>query len=96
MKTIRLQFDMPEYKLPEIERLMEECEISNKKDLFNNALTLLKWAVRQVKEGNRIASVNDDKKTYRELEMPILSAAAAHAQANAQANAQGQAAITVG
>ena len=92
MKTVRLQFDMPEYRLPEIEQLMKECDISNKKDLFNNALTLLKWAVRQVKEGNRIASVNDDRKTYRELEMPILSAAAEHGQANAQ----GQAATAVG
>ena len=92
MKTVRIQFDVPEYKLPEIEKLMTECDISTKKDLFNNALTLLKWAVRQAKDGNSIASVNEANKTYRELEMPILAAAAAYVHANAH----GQAAVASG
>jgi hypothetical protein len=72
MAQIRLQIDITEERLREIERLMDECGFSSKKEFFDNAVTLLKWAVRRSKEGNLIASVNEQENKWRELQMPFL------------------------
>ena len=71
-KVQRVQFDVPEDRLAELQELMKSCGIETRKDLFNNALTLLEWAVRESARGRTIASVSDDEKSYRELQMPIL------------------------
>lgn len=71
-KVQRVQFDVPEDRLAELQELMKSCGIETRKDLFNNALTLLEWAVRESSRGRAIASVSDDEKSYRELHMPIL------------------------
>lgn len=71
----RIQIDVSPQKLAELEELMRLCGISTKKDLINNALTLLQWAVRQVRNGRTIASIDEKEGRYRELEMPILSTA---------------------
>ena len=59
MSTVRVQIDLAEARVRELEELMKVCGVSTKKELFNNALTLLEWAVREVRKGNSIASVND-------------------------------------
>jgi hypothetical protein len=74
---MRLQLDLSEAKVRDLDRIMEECNISTRKELFNNALTLLEWAVGERKRGNTIASVNEERKTFRELQMPILNNVAA-------------------
>ena len=70
---MRLQLDLSEAKVRDLDRIMEECNISTRKELFNNALTLLEWAVGERKRGNTIASVDEERKTFRELQMPILN-----------------------
>ena len=77
MSTVRIQIDLAETRVRELEELMRVCDIATKKELFNNALTLLEWAVREVRKGNSIASVNEEEERYRHLEMPVLSNAAA-------------------
>ena len=72
--NIRWQIDVPEERDREIEALMKECDISTKKEFFNNAVTLLKWAVAEKRKGRIIATVEEEGKKYRELQMPILSA----------------------
>lgn len=72
IKMQRVQFDIPEDRLAELQKLMDLCGIETRKDLFNNALTLLQWAVRESTQGRTIASVGADEKSYRELQMPIL------------------------
>jgi len=47
----RLQLDLTKEHLQELEALMKELGISTKKDLFNQAITLLEWAVRERKAG---------------------------------------------
>jgi hypothetical protein len=59
-------------ELKEMERLCDLGGLSSKKELLNNALTLLKWAVRQKQQGYSIASVDADGNIRRELEMPYL------------------------
>lgn len=76
-ETVRIQFDVSPARLHELEHLMAVCQLSTKKELFNNALTLFEWAVKESQEGNLLASVNERKKRYRELQMPALLAAAA-------------------
>lgn len=71
-KVQRVQFDVPEDRLAELQQLMKSCGIETRKDLFNNALTLLEWAVRESSRGRTIASVSSDEKSYRELQMPVL------------------------
>jgi hypothetical protein len=72
MEIVRIQFEMPKDKADELEMLMKETGVHSKKDLFNNALTLLKWAIRETKRGNSIASIDEANGKYRELQMPIL------------------------
>jgi hypothetical protein len=76
MENVRFQFELPLQKARELEELMRECGVETKKDFINNALSLLKWAVRETKRGNAIASVDEKHGKYRELHMPILSAVA--------------------
>ncbi len=92
MRTYRVQIDLPEDRYQEIESLIEECGFATKKEFFDNAVTLLKWVVKQARKGLSIASVNEREKRYTELQMPFLAkvqernAQAENAQAeNAQA-----------
>ena len=73
--SVRLQFEIEEDALRDIELLQELGGLRTKKDLLNNALTLLQWAVRQRTSGRAILSVGPDG-TERELEMPYLEAVA--------------------
>lgn len=70
---VRLQVELDEEKMKELEQLMEEGKARTKKDFINAALTLLKWAMREKRAGRIIASVDEKKDTYKEIEMPILS-----------------------
>lgn len=73
MEIVRIQFELPKDKADEIEKLMQDAGVPTKKELFNNALTLLKWALRETKRGNSIASIDEKHGKYRELQMPIFS-----------------------
>lgn len=76
MSTTRIQFELPEARVQELEGLMRETGISTKKDLLNDALTLFQWAVRERQAGRKIASVDETNQRYKELAMPSLEAAA--------------------
>jgi hypothetical protein len=51
---------------------MEDTGIRTRTELFNDAMSLLKRAVRQRKNGRVIASIHYDGNSFRELVMPIL------------------------
>ena len=55
----RLQIDVTDAQVEELERVMKECGISTKKELINNALTLLEWAIRERKRGRIIAAIDE-------------------------------------
>lgn len=71
--SVRVQFELSEEKLRELEELMEESGIKTKKDFINNALTLLEWAIEEKKAGRMIASIDEKGEKYREVLMPLLS-----------------------
>ena len=72
MRITRIQFELSEDRNKELEALMEKTGTRTKKDLFNNALTLLEWAVKEKRTGRIIASVDERGKKYKEIVMPVL------------------------
>jgi hypothetical protein len=76
-RVIRLQVELEAAQMEELEKLADLGGLRTKKDLLNNALTLLKWAARQKTEGSVIQSVNRSEGTVKELEMPFLETLAA-------------------
>jgi len=72
MGMTRIQFELSEDRNKELEALMEKTGIRTKKDLFNNALTLLEWAVKEKRSGRIIASVDEREKKFKEIVMPAL------------------------
>lgn len=77
---MRLQFEVTPVEHRRLEELKKELGLTTKKELFQNAMSLLIWAVKQAKQGRVIASVDDGfthtigdvAESYRELVMPIL------------------------
>lgn len=74
--TTRVQLELSPHELETMNWLMEVCGIKTRKDLFNNAVALLEWAVGEVADGKKIASFNDNTKERNILSMPALNAAA--------------------
>jgi len=73
MEVQRIQFEVPIERLQELEKLMTQAGIVTKKELLNNALTLLEWVVGEKARGHAIASVDRSEKRFKELAMPIFS-----------------------
>lgn len=72
--TARVQIVLPAERVRMLDQIAAEAGLATRKDLFNNALTLLNWAVREVKRGRVIASVDESTQRFTELHMPILDA----------------------
>ena len=68
----RIQIDLPDEKVRQIEALIVETGLPTKKDFFNNAVTLLAWAIREVKAGRIIASIDESQNRYKEILLPAL------------------------
>ncbi|MBV9154755.1 MAG: hypothetical protein JO097_00725 [Acidobacteriaceae bacterium] len=69
---VRIQLDLPDEQVKELDVLMEKTGLTTRKDLFNNALTLFQWAVKAKEAERIIASVDEEGKTAKELVMPAL------------------------
>ncbi len=69
---MRIQLELPEARVQELKKLMEEAGFETYKDLFNNTLTLFEWAVNEVKNGKVLASMDEQNEKYRVLVMPFL------------------------
>lgn len=80
----RLQINVTDQQLSDLEVLIAKCGIGTKKELFNNALVLLDWAVREREKGNIIASINEKTAQYRELVMPVVNNVAVVAEEAAE------------
>jgi hypothetical protein len=70
----RLQFEIPEEQMQELDILLKRTGLKTRVQLFNSAISLFEWAVRQREGGRIIASMDEQKGTYKELEMPGLPA----------------------
>ncbi|EPR7090088.1 hypothetical protein ACU79H_004286 [Vibrio fluvialis] len=78
MKNVRMQFDFPEDRVKELEEMMLKCGVSTRKELFNNALTILEWAIEESEMGHEVASIDRTDKQFFALRMPILTEVRKH------------------
>jgi hypothetical protein len=69
---VRIQLELPEDRVAELDELGARLRIRTRKDLLNTALTLLEWAVNEKAAGHKIASVDVENQVLRELVMPGL------------------------
>lgn len=69
----RVQLDLPADKVEQLDKLAREAGFATRKELFNNALTLLQWAVKETRRGRSIASVDEANERFTELHMPFLT-----------------------
>jgi len=71
-EVVRLQFDVRRAQLNIIENLVEACGLSSKKELFSNAMALMKWAVQETEKGRRIASYDPERDEIEMIALPAL------------------------
>ena len=69
---MRIQLDLDDAGIELVDELKYLTGSRTYKDLFNNAISLLDWAVRQRRESRRITSVDPASGDCRELVMPAL------------------------
>lgn len=74
-KLYKLQVELSAGQLDTLNELQDAGDLRTKKELLDNAFTLLKWAVRQKQEGHLIVSMNKQTGAVRELEFPYLQRA---------------------
>jgi len=80
LKT-RVQLDLAPSQMERMNWLMDVCNIETRKELFNTALSLFEWGVKEVMKGRTIASVDKEAKQMTELAMLALADAARHGAA---------------
>lgn len=80
---MRIQFELTDEKAKELDAFMVSIGVTTKKDLFENSLSLLEWAVKEIQANpNRvIGSIDEEKDSYKELQMAVFSNARSHARA---------------
>ncbi len=71
LKT-RFQVDLSPIQLLKLEGLVKAGEHSSKKELFNEAMSLYSWAMREVQNGRRIASFDDKNESLETIVMTGL------------------------
>ncbi len=75
-RKVGIEFETSPEKFAALEKLREDAQVPTKKELFNNALTLLEWAIKEREAGNNIVSLDEHTGDRRVLRMPILETAA--------------------
>lgn len=69
MKTVRLQFEVYEDQLPKLEELMRSLGLRRRAELFNQALSMLSWALKEHARGRVIVSMDEASGTRTEFVM---------------------------
>jgi hypothetical protein len=69
---MELVIKFPPEKKKRLYQLMEESLCRTGEEWLNNAITLCAWAQECVSKGEVIASVDESKKIYREILLPLL------------------------
>jgi hypothetical protein len=82
--TVRYQIEIDTEQMAELEDLRMMGELRTKKELWNTALTLLKWAAKRKAQGWSIVCVNE-RGLETELEMPFLEAVVRNARESQRA-----------
>jgi hypothetical protein len=68
----KLKFNLTKEKLHEIDELVREAKLVTRRDLFNTALTVFEWAMKEIKSGRILASIDEKGGNYQELKMSVF------------------------
>jgi hypothetical protein len=71
----RIMLEISEDRLEQLNKVMQDCGMQTRKELFDHALTLFEWAVEHVKAGAAIGALTVDTNTFSTLKMPALDEA---------------------
>lgn len=74
--STRFNLEFPDEYKEIVGDLMQRTGLRTQKDVFENALALFVWGIKEVSRGRVIASLDEDAMTYNEIHMPALMAAA--------------------
>ena len=74
---MRIQLEFPGDKVQELKALMAKGDIKTYHELFNNALTLAEWAIKETEQRRIIVSLDEGSGRVKELVMPFLQNVAA-------------------
>ncbi|MGH9635419.1 MAG: hypothetical protein ACRD72_11350 [Candidatus Angelobacter sp.] len=77
---MRIQVEVDDEAVNQIEELKRLTGLKTYKDLFNNSIAILWWATNQRRNGRIIASIDEQKHEFKELQMPVLEYAAHSAE----------------
>jgi hypothetical protein len=69
---VRVQLDLPQEKIDELNSIMRKVKLDTRKDLFNNALSTFAWAVGEKENGRAIFAIDENTNIYKELVMHPL------------------------
>jgi len=72
---IRIQFEMTEEKVRDLDHLIELTSMRSRRELFDHALTLFEWAVSEILRGHFVAAVDEKGGYYQPMLMPAFVAA---------------------
>jgi len=81
VKMVRVQLDVPEERIKQIEALMKEMGHATRKDFYEEAVDLLFTASTDASAGRLVGAWRNDK-IFREYVLKGLSALQRHAKAN--------------
>ena len=69
-RKVRFQLDLTEAQAGRFDDLVDQCELCTRKELFNSAMTLFNWAVKESAKGRKVASYGEGS----DMETVILPA----------------------
>jgi len=72
-RNMRLQFDMLESSYHRLTQVMDATGMATKKELFENALTLLEWAIEETAEGNVVGVLDTRTNHFQKLRFAPLA-----------------------
>lgn len=70
--TVRFQFDLSDENAAELDRLRELGGCKDNGELFNSAITILRWAMEQTQQHRVIRSHDLETVRFYQLTMPCL------------------------
>jgi hypothetical protein len=75
---MRLNLELSDAQMSSLKALQVRTGAATMKDLVNNALSILEWAVDETARGNEVAALNESESAYRVLVTPLLQHVVRH------------------
>jgi hypothetical protein len=69
---LRLQFEIADWQLSELDEFVENAGFGSRKDLMIHMIAMWRWAQKEIEQGKEIASVDLSKNLCRPLTMPAF------------------------